>query len=90
MQGPTSAALRCAGRAESEPGRAPCGCQACSGTCGASSGEGLRPYDPKMSLLELDNVIDDIQKLVLEPLTDAQRRQFIALMATLVTAEDES
>ncbi|WP_371778175.1 MarR family winged helix-turn-helix transcriptional regulator [Streptosporangium subroseum] len=41
-------------------------------------------------LLELDNVIDGIQEQVLKPLTDAQRRQFIALMVKLLAAEDES
>ncbi|MEU7873422.1 MarR family winged helix-turn-helix transcriptional regulator [Dactylosporangium sp. NPDC049140] len=41
-------------------------------------------------LLELDQVIDDVQEQVLRPLTDAQRRQFIALMTTLLTAEDQS
>jgi len=35
-------------------------------------------------LLELDEVIDDIQQQVLEPLTAAQRRQFIALMVKLL------
>ncbi|WP_405066469.1 MarR family winged helix-turn-helix transcriptional regulator [Kribbella sp. NBC_01510] len=38
-------------------------------------------------LLELDEVIDDIQEQVLEPLTAAQRRQFIALMAKLLAPE---
>ena len=38
-------------------------------------------------LLELDEVIDDIQQQVLEPLTAAQRRQFIALMEKLVAPE---
>jgi DNA-binding MarR family transcriptional regulator len=37
-------------------------------------------------LLELDNVIDGIQDEFLTPLTDAQRRQFIALMSRLVDA----
>ena len=35
-------------------------------------------------LLDLDEVIDDIQQQVLEPLTAAQRRQFIALMVKLL------
>jgi MarR family transcriptional regulator, lower aerobic nicotinate degradation pathway regulator len=35
-------------------------------------------------LLELDEVIDDIQQQVLEPLTAAQRRQFIALLVKLL------
>ena len=39
-------------------------------------------------LLELDNVIDDIQEQVLEPLTSAQRRQFIALMVKLLAADE--
>jgi MarR family transcriptional regulator, lower aerobic nicotinate degradation pathway regulator len=38
-------------------------------------------------LLELDKVIDDIQEQVLEPLTAAQRRQFIALMVKLLEPE---
>ena len=37
-------------------------------------------------LLELDNVIDGIQDEFLAPLTDAQRRQFIALLSRLVDA----
>jgi DNA-binding MarR family transcriptional regulator len=41
-------------------------------------------------LLELDNVIDGIQEQVLKPLTNAQRRQFIALMVKLLATEDES
>ncbi len=41
-------------------------------------------------LLELDNVIDDVQNQVLEPLTSTQRRQFIALMVKLLAAEDQS
>jgi MarR family transcriptional regulator, lower aerobic nicotinate degradation pathway regulator len=40
-------------------------------------------------LLELDDVVDGVQEQVLKPLTDAQRRQFIALMAKLLAAEDE-
>ena len=39
-------------------------------------------------LLELDNVIDDIQEQVLEPLTSAQCRQFIALMVKLLAADE--
>ncbi|MEV5961280.1 MarR family winged helix-turn-helix transcriptional regulator [Kribbella sp. NPDC051952] len=35
-------------------------------------------------LLELDGVLDGIQEQVLEPLTSAQRRQFIALMVKLL------
>ena len=38
-------------------------------------------------LLELDEVIDDIQQQVLEPLTAAQRRQFIALMVKLLAPD---
>lgn len=38
-------------------------------------------------LLELDQVIDEVQEQVLEPLTAAQRRQFIALMGKLLAAE---
>ena len=41
-------------------------------------------------LLELDTVIDGVQERVLKPLTHAQRRQFTALMAKLLAAEDES
>jgi DNA-binding MarR family transcriptional regulator len=37
-------------------------------------------------LLHLDNVIDGIQDEFLAPLTDAQRRQFIALLSRLVDA----
>ena len=40
-------------------------------------------------LLELDNVIDDIQEQVLEPLTNAQRRQFIALMVKLLPPDHD-
>jgi DNA-binding MarR family transcriptional regulator len=40
-------------------------------------------------LLELDNVIDDVQEQVLNPLTPVQRRQFIALMVKLLAPEDE-
>jgi DNA-binding MarR family transcriptional regulator len=40
-------------------------------------------------LLELDQVIDEVQEQVLRPLTDAQRRQFIALMTKLMAAEDQ-
>jgi DNA-binding MarR family transcriptional regulator len=40
-------------------------------------------------LLELDNVIDDIQEKVLEPLTNAQRRQFIALMVKLLPPDHD-
>jgi DNA-binding MarR family transcriptional regulator len=40
-------------------------------------------------LLELDRVIDDVQEQVLKPLTEAQRRQFIALMTKLLAAEDQ-
>ena len=41
-------------------------------------------------LRELDTVIDGIQEQVLKPLTQAQRRQFTALMVKLLAAEDES
>ena len=40
-------------------------------------------------LQELDQVIDEVQERVLEPLTAAQRRQFIALMGKLLAAERE-
>lgn len=40
-------------------------------------------------LLELDQVIDEVQEQVLEPLTATQRRQFIALMGKLLAAERE-
>ena len=38
-------------------------------------------------LLELDKVVDGVQEEVLKPLTTAQRRQFIALMAKLLATE---
>jgi len=41
-------------------------------------------------LLELDSVVDGVQEQVLKSLTNAQRRQFIALMAKLLPAEDDS
>ncbi|BCJ48475.1 hypothetical protein GCM10010168_75990 [Actinoplanes ianthinogenes] len=40
-------------------------------------------------LLELDGVIDEVQERVLRPLTAAQRRQFVALMARLLAGGDE-
>src|SRR6266542_1296995 len=40
-------------------------------------------------LRELDTVIDGIQEQVLKPLTQAQRRQFTALMVKLLAAEDQ-
>jgi MarR family transcriptional regulator, lower aerobic nicotinate degradation pathway regulator len=39
-------------------------------------------------LLELDKVVEGVQQQVLEPLTAAQRRQFIALMVKLLAADD--
>jgi MarR family transcriptional regulator, lower aerobic nicotinate degradation pathway regulator len=41
-------------------------------------------------LLELDDVIDSVQEQVLNPLTEAQRRQFVALMSKLLASENES
>src|SRR6266536_1862381 len=38
-------------------------------------------------LLELDKVVEGVQQQVLEPLTAAQRRQFIALMVKLLAAD---
>ncbi|MFC4037408.1 MarR family winged helix-turn-helix transcriptional regulator [Dactylosporangium siamense] len=35
-------------------------------------------------LLELDGVVDGVQEQVLDPLTEAQRRQFVALLAKLL------
>ena len=40
-------------------------------------------------LLELDNVIDLVQEQVLQPLTIAQRRQFLTLLVKLLAADDE-
>jgi DNA-binding MarR family transcriptional regulator len=40
-------------------------------------------------LLKLDTVVDGVQEQVLEPLTTAQRRQFIALLAKILAAEDQ-
>ena len=41
-------------------------------------------------LLELDSVIDGVQEQVLKPLTNPQRRQFVALLEKLLAADDES
>jgi DNA-binding MarR family transcriptional regulator len=41
-------------------------------------------------LVELDHVVDAIQEQVLNPLTNAQRRQFIALMVKLLAAENQA
>lgn len=40
-------------------------------------------------LVELDAIVDGVQEEVLKPLTAAQRRQFIALMAKVLAAEGE-
>lgn len=41
-------------------------------------------------LRELDKVVDGVQEEVLKPLTSAQQRQFVALMAKVLATEDES
>jgi DNA-binding MarR family transcriptional regulator len=39
-------------------------------------------------LLELDTVVDGVQEELLEPLTDAQRRQFLGLLRKLLANGD--
>jgi DNA-binding MarR family transcriptional regulator len=43
----------------------------------------------RAQLVELDSLIDGIQERLLDPLTQAQRRQFVALMTKLLAADDD-